>query len=234
MGHSNNKSSQKNKGQKQRKEGSNLMAGVAGGCIVILIICLIASLKPGFIHANYYICEDPSMLKALLTTDLNSVDSAAVSRAIQEEEVRRQDAIEDLLEQKIIVSSEDFASNISGYYNALIAVLSSILIILNLVGYFSWRSNANSSLAQKQMELESVIDRIDTRLENNLEEILRKNQIVKERLEEYFRDLLEQREMLTEEEWEKLHLLLTKYEKQEVLKAIKADDDEKNDGVIEQ
>ena len=57
---------------------------------------------------------------------------------------------------------------------------------------------------------------------------------MKERLEEYFRDLLEQREMLTEEEWEKLHLLLTKYEKQEVLKAIKADDDEKNDGEIEQ
>lgn len=199
---------------------------------MVLAICLIAIMKPEFVRANYYICEDPSMLNKLLAADLNPVDSMAITLAAKEEAARRKDAIEDLLEQKIIVSSEDFATSISGYYNALIAVLSSILIILNLVGYFSWRSNANSSLEQKQMELEDAIAKIDVRVEGNLEGILRKNQVVKELLQSYLRELLEQRETLTDEEWDKLHLLLTRYEKQEALKEIENDNDDNNDGEI--
>lgn len=215
------------------KSRVDFWAGAAGGCLVILVICLIAFLKPEFRHSNYYIYDDPSMLKELLTTDLNTKDSTTITKAAQEEAARRRDSIEDLLEQKVIVSSEEFASNISSYYNTLIAVLSAILIILNLFGFFSWRSNANSSLEQKQRELDDVVNRIDDRLENNLEEILRKNQVVKERIQSYYSELLEENEKLTEEEWEKLHLLLAKYEKQEVLKEIENDNNEINDGEIE-
>lgn len=99
---------------------------------------------------------------------------------------------------------------------------------------FRPRSNANASLEQKQRELEDAINKIDDRMESNLEEILRKNQVVKERLQSFLRELLEQRETLTDDEWDKLHLLLAKYEKQETLKAIKGDNDEKNDGEIEE
>lgn len=210
-----------------------LWAGAAGGCFVILVICLIAFVKPEFRHSNYYVCEDPSMLKELLTKDLNAADSMAITKAAQDEVARRKDAIEDLLEQKVIVSSEEFASNISGYYNTLIAVLSAILIILNLFGFLSWRSNANSSLEQKQRELDDTVNNIDDRMENNLEEILRKNQVVKEKIQSYYSELLEESEQLTDEEWDKLHLLLAKYKKQEVLRSIKDDNDDINDGEIE-
>jgi len=211
-----------------------LWAGAAGGCFVLLVICLIAFMKPEFRHSNYYVYEDPSMLMELLTKDLNAADSTAITKAAQEESFRRKDAIEDLLEQKVIVSSEEFASNISGYYNTLIAVLSAILIILNLFGFLSWRSNANSSLEQKQRELDDAVNKLDDRLENNLEEILRKNQVVKERIQSYYSELLEENEKLTDEEWDKLHLLLAKYKKQEVLKSIKDDNDDINDGEIEE
>ena len=77
------------------------------------------------------------------------------------------------------------------------------------------------------------MNKIDDRLENNLEEILKKNQLVKERIQSYYSELLDEREQLTDEEWDKLRLLLTKYKKQEVLKAIESDNDEKNDGEIE-
>ena len=202
-------------------------------CLVVLVICLVAFIKPEFRHANYYICEDPSLLNTLLTKELNSADSTAISLAAQEEAARRKDAIEDLLAQRAIISSEEFASNISGYYNTLIAVLSAILIILNLFGFLSWRSNANSALEQKQRELDDALNKIDDRLENNLEEILKKNQLVKERIQSYYSELLEESEKLTDEEWDKLRLLLAKYKKQEVLKAIESDNDEKNDGEIE-
>ena len=211
-----------------------LWAGAAGGCFVLLVICLIAFMKPEFRHSNYYVYEDPSMLRELLTKDLNAADSTAITKAAQEESFKRKDAIEDLLERKVIVSSEEFASNISGYYNTLIAVLSAILIILNLFGFLSWRSNANSSLEQKQRELDDAVNKLDDRLENNLEEILRKNQVVKERIQSYYSELLEENEKLTDEEWDKLHLLLAKYKKQEVLKSIKDDNDDINDGEIEE
>lgn len=220
--------------QKKTRDWRWLLSGLTGGCIVILFLCLIALWKPEFRHANYYICDDPSILNEMLSTQLTPTDSIAITNAINEETARRKDLIEDLIDQKVIVSSDTFASNISGYYNTLIGVLSAILIILNLVGYFSWRSNANASLEQKQRELEDAINKIDDRMESNLEEILRKNQVVKERLQSFLRELLEQRETLTDDEWDKLHLLLAKYEKQETLKAIKGDNDEKNDGEIEE
>ena len=218
---------------KQKSYRECICAGVIGACFVLLVICLIAFMKPEFRHSNYYVCEDPSMLKELLTADLNEADKTVITKAAQEEAIRRKDTIEDLLEQKMIVSSEEFATNISGYYNTLIAVLSAILIILNLFGFLSWRSNAISSLEQKQRELDDAVNMIDDRLENNLEKILRKNQLVKEKIQSYYSELLEENEQLTEEEWAKLHLLLAKYKKQEVLKAIENDNDEKNDGEIE-
>ena len=223
-----------NKSQDPRTNSWGLLwAGAAGGSLVVVVICLIAFIKPEFRHANYYIYDDPSILKELLTKDLNAADSTALSITAQEEAVRRKDAIEDLLAQKAIISSEEFASNISAYYNTLIAVLSAILIILNLFGFLSWRSNANSSLEQKQRELDDALNKIDDRLERNLEEILQKNQRVKEKIQSYYIELLDQSAQLADEEWDKLHLLLAKYKKLEVLKAIENDNDENNDGVIE-
>ena len=224
----------KNNQVKKNRDIRWLWSGIAGGGIVILALCLIAFWKPEFRHGNYYVCDDPSLLKELLMGNLSPADSIAISQAVKEESARRQDLLEDLIDQRVIVSSDTFVSNISGYYNTLIGVLSAILIILNLVGYFSWRGNANASLEQKQRELEDAIDKIDNRMEKNLEETLRKNQVVKERLQSFLRELLEQRETLTDDEWDKLHLFLAGYEKQEILKSIaEEDNNERNDGQIE-
>ncbi len=56
---------------------------------------------------------------------------------------------------------------------------------------------------------------------------------MKERLQSYIDKQLEQRETLSDEEWDKLHMLLAKYEKYEELRAINNDNDEKNNGEIE-
>lgn len=210
-----------------------LWSGITGALIMALAICLVLFLRPEFRYGTYYIYDDPSMLTQLLSTDLTPVDSVAISQAIQAEENERREAIQDLLDQKMVISSGEFASNISSYYNTLVAVLASIFIILNLFGYFSWRSNANSSLEQKQRELDDVLNHLDDRLEKNLEDLLRKNIIIKEKIESFVRELLEQREMLDEEEWDKLHLLLKKYRIEENLRSIKDDDSEINDGEIQ-
>lgn len=209
-----------------------ILGGIVGAAFVILSLVLVAFLFPGFHFSKYYINEDPSLLYELLTTELTSTDSTNISLTIQEEVERRNDVIQDLIDQKVIVSSDVFASNISNYYSTLIAVLSAILIIINLVGFFSWRSNANFSLEQKRREMDDAINNIDDSLEKNLEEIFRKNLVVKEKIEAIVREFVDQGEQLDEEEWNKLHLILKQYKRKETLEAIESDE-QQNDGVIE-
>lgn len=208
-----------------------LWSGLLGGGIVLLVCLFIAIVRPGYRGSAYYINEDPSLLTRMLSTDISTSDSITIEAAVQEETKRRKDIIEDLLDQKVIVSSEEFASNLTGYYNTLVEVLAGILIILNIIGYFSLRSNANSALEQKQKELDDVINNIDKKLEKNLEEVFTRNSVVKERIESIFGNLYDESAHLTDEEWEKLHLLLAKYKKEERLEEINAKD-EQNDGEI--
>lgn len=70
-------------------------------------------------------------------------------------------------------------------------------------------------------------------MEKNLDEILRKNQAVREKLESYFQRLIDLDNHLNDDEWDKLRLLLEKYKKKEVLQEIKTDEKD-NDGSIEE
>ena len=226
----NSRSSESNKKESLNKY---LLSGVMGALITLALLVLVAFFIPGFRYSSYYVNEDPSQLSQLLTSNLSERDSVIVAKEIDAETARRKDMIEDLLDQGVIVSSEDFASNLSGYYNALIAVLAAVLVILNLFGFFAWRSNAAEALEQEKRKLSDEIDNIDNRLENNLDEILRKNQAVREKLESYFQRLIDQDNHLNDDEWDKLRLLLEKYKKKEVLQEIKTDEKD-NDGSIEE
>ena len=226
----NSRSSESNKKESLTKY---LWSGVMGALVTLALLVLLAFFIPGFRYSSYYVNEDPSQLSQLLTSNLSERDSVNVAKEIDAETARRKDMIEDLLNQGVIVSSEDFASNLSGYYNALIAVLAAVLVILNLFGFFAWRSNAAEALEQEKRKLSDEIDNIDNRLEKNLDEILRKNQAVREKLESYFQRLIDQDTHLNDDEWDKLRLLLEKYKKKEVLQEIKADEKD-NDGSIEE
>lgn len=226
----NSRSSESNKKESLNKY---LWSGVMGALVTLALLVLVAFFIPGFRYSSYYVNEDPSQLSQLLTSNLSERDSVIVAKEIDAEAARRKDMIEDLLDQSVIVSSEDFASNLSGYYNALIAVLAAVLVILNLFGFFAWRSNAAEALEQEKRKLSNEIDNIDNRLEKNLDEILRKNQAVREKLESYFQRLIDQDNHLNDDEWDKLRLLLEKYKKKEVLQEIKTDEKD-NDGSIEE
>ena len=214
-----------------RKDIRWLWSGVIGGGLVILVLLFFAIIKPGFRMSAYYVVEDPSLLTGLLSTEISKKDSIRIEKKILEETKLRKDIIEDLISQNVIVSSKDFASNLTGYYNTLVEVLAGILIILNIIGFFSWRSNANYALEQKQKQLEDIIDNIDKILEKNLEETFAKNSIVKEKIESIFGNLYDENSHLTDDEWEILHLLLAKYKKEERLREIDVQD-EQNDGEI--
>ena len=213
-----------------------LSSGVLGALTTFVFLVMCAFFIPGFRYSSYYVNEDPSQLAQLLTSNLSERDSLTVAKAIEDETVRRKDLIEDLLSQKVIISSEDFVSNLTSYYNALIAVLAAVLVILNLFGFFAWRSNAAEVLEQEKRKLSNEIDNIDNRLENNLEEVLRKNQAVREKLESYFQRLIDQDNHLSDEDWEKLTLLLKKYKivKKENVLVKNNVDDNSNDGLIEE
>lgn len=210
-----------------------MWSGVLGALVTLSVVVLVAFIIPGFRYSSYYVNTDPSQLAQLLSTNLSEQDSLYVAKVIEDETTRRKDLIEDLLDQGIIVSSEDYASNLSGYYNALIAVLAAVLVILNLFGFFAWRSNAEETLGQEKQKLRDIINDIDSRMEKNIEEVIRKNQVVKEKLEVYIQGIIDQENRLSEDEWSKIHLLLDKYKRKEVLMEI-SEDEKDNDGSIEE
>lgn len=217
---------------KQNSVKNCLLGGVFGALVTLSAVVLVALIIPGFRYSSYYVNKDPSQLAQLLsTTNLSEQDSLYVTKVIVEETVRRKDLIEDMLDEGIIVSSEDFASNLSGYYNALIAVLAAVLVILNLFGFFAWRSNAEETLEQEKRKLNDIINEIDNRMEKNIEDVIRKNLVVREKLEAYIQGVIDQENHLSEDEWNKIHLLLNRYKKKEVLMEIKADEKD-NDGSI--
>lgn len=217
----------------QNSRKAYLLSGALGALITLSVILLGAFIIPGFRYSSYYVNKDPSQLIQLLSANISEQDSLHVTKVIAEESDRRKDLLEDMLEQGIIVSSEDFASNLSGYYNALIAVLAAILVILNLFGFFAWRSNAEETLEQEKRKLSDIINDMDCRIEENIEKILRKNLVVKEKLEAYIQNVIEEGNHLSEDEWDKIHLLLGKYKKEEVLMEI-SEDEKDNDGSIEE
>lgn len=217
----------------QNSRKAYLLSGALGALITLSVVLLVAFIIPGFRYSSYYVNKDPSQLIQLLSTNISEQDSLYVTKVIAEEVDRRKDLLEDMLEQGIIVSSEDFASNLSGYYNALIAVLAAILVILNLFGFFAWRSNAEETLEQEKRRLSDIINEIDKRMERNIEDVLRKNLVVREKLEAYIQGVVDQDNHLSEDEWNKIHLLLDKYKKKEFLMEIKADEED-NDGLIEE
>lgn len=228
----NNKESEEKHSHKQY-----LLSGACGAIITIVLIIIVAISIPGFRYTTYYVNEDPSLLTQLLSCSISKNDSTNVTNAITKENTRRIEVIEDLLDKGVIVSSETFASNLSNYYNALIAVLAAMLVILNLLSIYAWHSNATESLEQEKRKLTYEIDNIDKRLELNIEDILRSNQPIREKLEASFQRLIDQDNHLEDEEWEKLRLLLKKYEYQrkDILLEInkEEDDDKNNDGSIE-
>lgn len=106
------------------------------------------------------------------------------------------------------------------------------MIILNLIGYFSWRSTADNALEDKRRELDNTIKNIDESLEKSLEESFSRNYILRQLLDATIQNSIDQMEHLSDEEWDKVHLLLKKYEREETLKEIETEDQQENDGVI--
>ena len=94
-----------------------IWSGIIGALVVILFLILIAFVCPKFRVSVYYVNEDPSLMTNMLSYGCSEADSIEVSCAIQRESLMRRDLIEDLLQQKVIVSSDEFASNLSSYYN---------------------------------------------------------------------------------------------------------------------
>lgn len=91
---------------------------------------------------------------------------------------------------------------------------------------------ADNALEDKRRELDNTIKNIDESLEKSLEESFSRNYILRQLLEATIQNSIDQMEHLSDEELDKLHLFLKKYEREETLKEIETEDQQENDGVI--
>lgn len=93
-------------GNSNNRNLSAIFGGVIGALVVVIIIVFLSFIWPGFRLSKYYVNNDPSLLMGLLETSVTTSDSLAIANAINIETQNRQDLLADLLEQKVIVSSD--------------------------------------------------------------------------------------------------------------------------------
>lgn len=70
------------------------------------------------------------------------------------------EGIHNLYEQGKILTTSEFASNITGYYNTLVSVLVGLFILFSIFGYFTLNEKFKKELEEKEKGLEERLEKV--------------------------------------------------------------------------
>lgn len=81
---------------------------------------------------------------------------------------KQSDDLFELHNQGKILTTSEFASNITGYYNTLVSVLVGLFILFSIFGYFALNEKFKKELEDKEQELESrLLDIVKDKLSDS-------------------------------------------------------------------
>lgn len=92
-----------------------------------------------------------------------------------------------LKEQKIILTPNEYTSQLGTYYNSLIAVLIGLFVVFSLVSFFSIKGFAKNEIKEAQLELDQKSAEINQIIKNEvklvLDEMLRDSKLMHDKLD---------------------------------------------------
>lgn len=136
----------------------SVITSIITSLILFLFICVFLFwIKPIEIFP-YYVIKDNKVEKILNKKDISQKDLLYLKSNLGQNFKNTANTLEHLSASGIVISPEQYASNISSYYNTLIAVLSFLLVILNVFAFFAFRTNAESELQYRINNFESDIN----------------------------------------------------------------------------
>lgn len=136
----------------------SVITSMVTSLILFLFICVFLFWIKPIETISYYVVKDSRIEEILDKKNVSQDDLLYLKANLGYDFKNTVNTLEHLSASGIVISPEQYASNMSSYYNTLIAVLSFLLVILNVFGFFAIRTNAESELQYRINNLESDIN----------------------------------------------------------------------------
>lgn len=156
-----------------------LVSGLVGGIIVALIgfVVIVGVYNPYEIK-SCFIEHDQSLI-------MNS--DTIMPKSEKQVSIEQQMLFNKLKEQKIILTPNEYTSQLGTYYNSLIAVLIGLFVVFSLVSFFSIKGFAKNEIKEAQLELDQKSAEINQIIKNEvklvLDEMLRDSKLMHDKLD---------------------------------------------------
>lgn len=164
-----------------------LVSGLVGGIIVALIgfVVIVGVYNPYEIK-SCFIEHDQSLI-------MNS--DTIMPKSEKQVSIEQQMLFNKLKEQKIILTPNEYTSQLGTYYNSLIAVLIGLFVVFSLVSFFSIKGFAKNEIKEAQLELDQKSAEINQIIKNEvklvLDEMLRDSKLMHDKLDKYITGIVD-------------------------------------------
>lgn len=160
---------------------SNILAGICGSIVaIILLVIFYFCFLSNFKTSKAYFVRN-SQIDAILEKQVwTKQDIITLKQYLSNNYVQQAKTLEALKSEKVIITPEQYSSDLSNYYNTLVAVLAALLVILNIIAYLSLKTNAESEYRAKIQDLE---EQMDDKLSKTTENLLLDSEKVHTRIQ---------------------------------------------------
>ena len=134
--------------------------------VVLVSSILFGNYNISMAQDNTVVCSDIDQVLSLTASSdehISSIDSLLIKTQYLEE-MRRNGQL---------LSSDEFASRITSYYDTLVAVLAGLFIVFSLTTYFSIKQSFETKFEDKRREIEDKQKQIESQLSGNIREELK-------------------------------------------------------------
>lgn len=139
-----------------------------------------------FVASPSYVVDGSRYVK-ISEVKLDSVGHLVWANKAKWHSKNEEDDLHSLCEQGKILTTSEFASNITGYYNTLVSVLVGLFVLFSVFGYFALNEKFKKELEEKEKELENRL--VQTVKDKLSDSVILQNAIV-EKLRSDVEDLM--------------------------------------------
>lgn len=146
------------------KTNTNFLAGALGGCLLIFIFIVIAFCA---LHLfDYKICIDKVCVNSANLND--STQNICPDSCYAEYQTHKQILFDDLKKEKLILTPQEYTSNLANYYNSILLILSVMIAAFSVISFIYLR-NQSKDIINEILESDNFQDKVEDKVKGKVE-----------------------------------------------------------------
>ena len=133
---------------------NNILAGMIGALFIALVLIWITVWLKPFNYQAVYIANPKAVIADSVNTETLTCNQISV--------------LKDLENKGILLTPQEYTSNISSYYSTLVAFLIGLFILFSFVSFFSIKNNAQKDIEEIKTNLRENFERAKETIKENL------------------------------------------------------------------